>query len=158
MSYGYSQREETLPCNASSNCWSPNPERPRYSCYISIINILWNDFFTFLWQPVLRNVSFGRQVHVLDFHIDENQWQICKYNQPCEWSSFHDDVIKWKHFPPYRPFVQGIHRSPVNSPHKGQCRGALMFSLICACINGWESNREAGDLWRHRTYYDVTVM
>ena len=32
----------------------------------------------------------------------------------------HDDVIKWKHFPCYWPFVQGIHRSPVNSPHKGQ--------------------------------------
>ena len=44
----------------------------------------------------------------------------------------HDDVIKWKHFPRYWPFVPGIHRSPVNSPHKGQCRGAVMFSLICA--------------------------
>ena len=32
----------------------------------------------------------------------------------------HDDVIKWKHFPCYFPFVQGIHRSPVNSSHKGQ--------------------------------------
>ena len=32
----------------------------------------------------------------------------------------HDDVIKWKHFLRYRPFVWGIHRSPVNSPHKGQ--------------------------------------
>ena len=31
----------------------------------------------------------------------------------------HDDVIKWKHFPRYWPFVRGIHRSPVNSPHKG---------------------------------------
>ena len=29
-----------------------------------------------------------------------------------------DDVIKWKHFPRYWPFVSGIHRSPVNSPHK----------------------------------------
>ena len=28
-----------------------------------------------------------------------------------------DDVIKWKHFPRYWPFVRGIHRSPVNSPH-----------------------------------------
>ena len=44
----------------------------------------------------------------------------------------HDDVIKWKHFPHYWPFVRGIHRSPVNSPHKGQWRGALMFSLMCA--------------------------
>ena len=40
----------------------------------------------------------------------------------------HDDVIKWKHFPRNWPFVLGIHRSPVNSPHKGQWRGALMFS------------------------------
>ena len=56
-----------------------------------------------------------------------------------QWSSrgeYHDDVIKWKHFPRYWPFVRGIHRSPVNSPHKGQWRGALMFTLICVWING----------------------
>ena len=47
----------------------------------------------------------------------------------------HDGVIKWKHFPRYWTFVRGIHRSPVNSPHKGQWRGALMFSLICVWIN-----------------------
>ena len=54
---------------------------------------------------------------------------------------YHNDVIKWKHFPCYWPFVRGIHRSPVNSPHKGQWRGALMFSLICARINVWVNNR-----------------
>ena len=70
----------------------------------------------------------------------------------------HDDVIKWKHFPRNWPFVRGIHRSPVNSPHKGQLRGALMFSLICAWINDWVNNREAGDLRRHRDHYDVIVM
>ena len=70
----------------------------------------------------------------------------------------HDDVIKWKHFPRYWPFVRGIHRSPVNSPHKGQWRGVLMFSLICTRINGWVNNSEAGDLRRHRAHYDVTVM
>ena len=73
-------------------------------------------------------------------------------------SGSHDDVIKWKHFPRYWPFVRGIHRSPVNSPHKGQWRGALMFSLICVWINGWVNNREAGRLRRNRTHYDVTVM
>ena len=72
--------------------------------------------------------------------------------------SFHDDVIKWKHFPRYWPFVQGIHRSPVNSPHKGQWRGALMFSLMCAWINGWIINREAGDLRHYCAHYDVIVM
>ena len=58
---------------------------------------------------------------------------------------YHDDVIKWKHFPRYWTFVRGIHRSPVNSLHKGQWRGALMFSLICVWINGW-------------AHYDITVM
>ena len=48
-----------------------------------------------------------------------------------------DDVIKWKHFPRYWPFVRGIHRSPVNSPHKGQWRGTLMVFFICVWINGW---------------------
>ena len=70
----------------------------------------------------------------------------------------HDDVIQWKHFPRYWPFVRGIHWWPVNSPHKGQWRGALMFSLICVWINGWVNNREAGDLRCHRAHYDVTVM
>ena len=70
----------------------------------------------------------------------------------------HDDVIKWKHFRRYWPFVQGIHRSPVNSPHKGQWRGAFMFSLISVWINDWVNNGEAGDLWRHRGHYDVTAL
>ena len=70
----------------------------------------------------------------------------------------HDDVIKWKYFPRYWPFVWGIHRSPVNSPHKGQWHGVLMFSLIRAWINGWVNNREAGDLRRHHTHYDAIIM
>ena len=72
--------------------------------------------------------------------------------------SHHDDVIKWKHFPRSWPFVWGIYRSPVNSPHKGQWRGALRFSLICAWIHGWLTYREAGDLRHHRAHYDATVM
>ena len=67
----------------------------------------------------------------------------------------HDIVIKWKHFPHYWPFVWGIHRSPVNIPHKGQWHRALMFSLISA----WKTNNhEAGDLRHHHTLYDATVM
>ena len=70
----------------------------------------------------------------------------------------HDDVIKWKHFPRNWPFVREIHRSPVNFPHKGQWRGALMFSLIYAWINDWVNDREAGDLRRQHGHYDVIVM
>ena len=71
---------------------------------------------------------------------------------------WHDDVSKWKHFPHYRLFVRGIHRSPANSPRKVQRYRALMFSFICAGINGWVNSREAGDLRRHYSLYDVTVM
>ena len=72
--------------------------------------------------------------------------------------SIHYDVIKWKHFPRYWPFVRKNHQSPVNFPHKGQWRGALMFSLICVWINGWVNHREAGDLRCYRAHYKVTVM
>ena len=73
-------------------------------------------------------------------------------------NDYHDDVIKWKHFPRNWLFVREIHRSPVNFPHKGQWRGALMFSLIYAWINDWVNNREAGDLRRQHGHYDVIVM
>ena len=69
----------------------------------------------------------------------------------------HNGVIKWKHFPLNWPFARGIQRSPVNSPHKGQWRGVLMFSLICAWIHDWVNNREAGDLRCNNVLYDVIV-
>ena len=78
-----------------------------------------------------------------------NKWFISK--------KWHDDVIKWKHFPRYWPFVRGIHRSPVTSPHKGQWHGALMFLWSASWANGWVNNRKAGDLRRHRALYDVIV-
>ena len=68
----------------------------------------------------------------------------------------HDDVIKWKHFPRNWPFVRGIHRSPANSPHKGQWRGALMFFFYLRLIKrfskqswGWWFETPASSLWRH---------
>ena len=68
------------------------------------------------------------------------------------------DVIKWKHFPCCWPFVRGIHRPPVYSPHKGQWCRAVMFSLIWAWINVWVNNRDAGDLRRLHAHYDFVVM
>ena len=67
-------------------------------------------------------------------------------------------VSYWQHFSLYWPFVRGIHRSPVNSPYKGQWRWALMFSFIRAWINDWVNNREAGDLGCYRCHYGVIVM
>ena len=97
-----------------------------------------------LWLQLIRSSKRCPGGHCLGYHPDILLL-------------YHDDVIKWKHFPRYWPFVRGIHRSPVNSPHKGQWRGALMFSLICVRINGWVNNRYAGDLRRHQVHYDVIV-
>ena len=92
----------------------------------------------------------------------EFMWNICAYVQCLRhwyWVILmHDDVIKWKHFPRYWSLVREIHRSPVNSLHKGQWRGALMFSLICVRIDGWVNNGEAGDLRHHRSHYDAIVI
>ena len=63
-------------------------------------------------------------------HLNIKKWQKMQISS-FFFFNIHDDVIKWKHFPRYWPFVRGIHRPPVNSPHKGQWRRALMFSLIC---------------------------
>ena len=77
------------------------------------------------------------------------------------WTSsicFHDDIIKRKHFPCYWSFMRGIPQWPVNSPHKGQWHGTLMFYLICAWTNAWVNKQDPGDLRCHCAYYDITVM
>ena len=55
-------------------------------------------------------------------------------------------------------FCEGNHWSLVDSPHKGQWHGALMFSLIYAWKNGLVNNQDAGDLRRHYAHYDVNLM
>ena len=50
--------------------------------------------------------------------------------------------------------------SPVTGefpPQRPVTRSFDVF-FICAWINGWVNNREAGDLRRHRAHYDVNVM
>ena len=69
---------------------------------------------------------------------------------------FHDDVIKWKHFPRYLPDVCGEFTG--NSSHKSHWGEALMFSLICSWLNGHVNNWDAGDLRRHCAHYDIPVM
>ena len=109
------------------------------------------------WHRISPKTEFCIFYQYVNYKEDAFQmidWK-CIYNLML---TMHDDVIKWKHFPRYWPFVRGIHWSPVNSPHKGQWRGAFMINLICARINGWVNNCEAGDLRRYRAHYDVIVM
>ena len=79
-----------------------------------------------------------------------------------KWEVNCTNTVLWRHqletFPRYWPLVRGIHRLPVDSPHKGKWTGSSVFCLICAWTNGWANNHDAGDLRRHRAHYDVTVM
>ena len=96
----------------------------------------------------------------LPCHIEAwiNVWHVADTILKFIFSWWRHQMIKWKHFLCHLPFVQGIHQSLVNSLHKGQWGGALMFSLTCAWINGWVNNHEAGYLGCHRAHYDATVM
>ena len=67
----------------------------------------------------------------------------------CQSEQTVEQTLDWPVF--YRRHVD-------RSPHKGQWRGALIFSLIYAWTNGWVNNRDAGYLRRYRAHYDVTVM
>ena len=87
------------------------------------------DMFITQWQHVCFNISYIPTDIPSDRVSNLHTKQHATYHQNMH---THDDVIKWKHFPRYWPFLRWIHRSPVNSQHKGQWRGALMFSLICA--------------------------
>ena len=86
-----------------------------------------------MYFAIQHNMSRQHCVYKMSFIIC--QFYPYQKRQPFTYySGYHDDVIKWKHFPRCWPFVRGIH------------------------INGWANNREAGDLRRHRTHYDVIVM
>ena len=121
-------------------------------------NYIYSLAFVVSWKHSFLDVSwkiFHMVVWNLNCHCDPT---LNVTTVPAQFIKHHDDVIKWKHFPSYWPFVRGIHRSPMNSSHTGQWRGALMICLICAWINAWVNNSDAGDLRRHGAHYDVTVM
>ena len=116
---------------------------------------LWSDYDSTKDTPWLA-LTGGPWGAFSEFFGEQIPQDTHRYFETFCWFVLHDDVIKWKHFPRYWSFVRGIHRWPVNSPHKGQWRGALMFSLISWFI--WVNIREAGDLRRRRAHYDAAVM
>ena len=72
----------------------------------------------------------------------------------------HDDVIKWKHFPRYWPFVRGIH-----PPHKDLWRGAfdVFFDLrlnkpLSKQSRGWWFETLLRSLWRHCNKMNVSSL
>ena len=123
--------------------------RKKFRVALIQLALYWSLHKIYLWHDIKETMSTGRD-------------SVCQPRLFIIWAKVdllstasHDDVIKWKHFPRYWPFVRGI---PMNSPHKCHWRGALIFSLICAWINGWVNTREAGHLIHHGAHYDVIVM
>ena len=119
-----------------------------FECYILTYFLPWDVWYCFhlmILNKTKQSCAYFLEVYVyrpsrlfikkipifLISHLGIRAWDGCRS------VLVHDDVIKCKHFSRYWPFVRGIHRSPVNSQHKGQWRGALIFSLICVWINGW---------------------
>ena len=122
-----------------------------------------------MYASLSVSIMWNQLWHILSYHkyINQNLYRatVIRHQKngrvwirTFQMFAYHDDIIKWNHFPRNWPLVRGIQRSPVNSPHKGQWRGSLMHFLICVEINGWVKNREAGDLRRYRAHYDVIVM
>ena len=110
------------------------------------------------WQqqgPWLSIPSTEALLTLESFEPSNRQGDRCDDLCVSVYGPLHDEVIK---FSALLAFVEGFHRSAVNSPHKGQWRGTLMFSLICIWTNGWVNNQDAGDLRRHRAHYDISVM
>ena len=115
-----------------------------YHVYKHTCNLVMGCFLSVLSMPSFFMNSLGQQ------------------NKQVIQSGSHD-VIKWKHFPRYWPFVWGIHQSRLNSPHKGQRRGAFIFSLICTLNKrlskqswGWWFETLLHSLWCHWNDY-ITV-
>ena len=99
----------------------------------------------------------GRSIRNWLFPHTNGQLNAC---YPC-----HGDVIKCQHFPRYCPFVQGIHLSPVNSPHKVQWRGALIFFFhlrlniqLSKQSSGWWCETLSRPLWRHCNGKEGTIV
>ena len=98
----------------------------------------------------LRCVSEGSYIATAPLMYWENP--LVPYHSTTWWR------LQMEAFSAFLALCAGNSQPPVNSPHKGQWRGALMFSLIYALTHGWANNRDAGGLRRHRAHYDVTVM
>ena len=96
-------------------------------------------------------------------YIEPRHWILpAKGNELPENVRDHDDIIKWKHFPCDWPFLWGIHRWLVNSPHEGQWRGALIFFYLHRNKRlseqwwGWWFEMPSCPLWCHCNDYAET--
>ena len=105
----------------------------------------------YIWHRIMSDPG----VVCLDWWTDFTSFHpinVCIFVQ---WGDFgsHDDIIKWKPFPCYWPFVRGIHHRTKASDTELWC-----FLWSAPELSGWVNNREAGDLRCHHAHYVISVM
>ena len=137
----------------------------KYIIKMYFINII--EIVLLLWQKDLATLSPSRQ------HEEISKWYcVILPKSIANLYMYFEDIGKhngrlpvdtwWRHqmeaFSALLVICEGNSPVPGESPHKGQWRGPLMFTLTCVWINRWVNNREASDLRRYRAHYDVTLM
>ena len=104
------------------------------------------------YENQMMKDAFQKDIHLDIIHYALSHMHNPIYNMEC---IIHPQIW-WRHqMARYWPFAWGIHRSPANSPHKGQWRGDLVFSSICAMdkrlseqSRGWWFVTPLCPLWR----------
>ena len=71
---------------------------------------------------------------------------------------YHEDVVSWKRFPHYWPFVRGIHRWPVNSPRKGPVMRIVDAYFVVIVENFWTNHRVVGNTMKNNMSLDIHVQ
>ena len=145
--------------HASTHCFRFYTWCPLATCRLWIVFVgechpYWRNGSHVLLVQKKRNSIW--KIQLLKFKDAPNTWT--KWRQSGR-ATLHDDVIKWKHFPRHWPLwgeFTGDRWIPLTKASDAEL-WCFLWSA-CAWINGWANHRDAGDLRRHRAYYDVTVM
>ena len=118
-----------------------------YACR-QLCQMIWTNFGVRANERSVKWVLISSVMHLFYCRIS-----VCQENHYNSWWRHQMETIS-----ALLALCAGNSPVPVNFPHKGQWRGGLKFSLICARINDWVNNREAGNLRRHHGHYDISVM
>ena len=103
-----SAMNEDVVQNVSNYLWNHHSHDP---LKIPWLSLTFHNIFNFPW-PITKfpdnSLTFAWYGISVTFPY---RWTPCAMVTILMMVTFHDDVIKWKHFPRYWPFVRGIHRS-----------------------------------------------
>ena len=133
-------------------------QRKLETCVTDYISPKYSMGLHWAWRfKMLNRVSANQFITLIKiFYYGRTVWGHSKMEKHFSW--WRHQMVAFSALPAFCERNPLVHRAPVDSPHKGQWRGVLMFSLICGWTNGWANNQNVDDLKRHRAHYCVAVM